>query len=38
MASTARLATDIPTPVAIPDIMDPASPDIMPPPCAGAAA
>merc|ERR1719261_801299 len=37
-ASTARLATLIPTPVAMPDAIDPISPDIMPPPPAAGAA
>merc|ERR1719161_2266070 len=37
-ASTARFATLMPTPVAMPDIIDPITPDIMPPPAAGAAA
>merc|ERR1740121_2764545 len=36
--STARLATLMPTPVAMPDAMEPMRPDIMPPPCAGAGA
>eukprot|EP00450_Noctiluca_scintillans_P012828 CAMPEP_0194496340 /NCGR_PEP_ID=MMETSP0253-20130528/13648_1 /TAXON_ID=2966 /ORGANISM="Noctiluca scintillans" /LENGTH=188 /DNA_ID=CAMNT_0039337731 /DNA_START=60 /DNA_END=627 /DNA_ORIENTATION=+ len=35
-ASTARLATAMPVPMAMPDAMEPMSPDIMPPP-AGAA-
>eukprot|EP00391_Amoebophrya_sp_Ameob2_P006910 CAMPEP_0178989638 /NCGR_PEP_ID=MMETSP0795-20121207/4491_1 /TAXON_ID=88552 /ORGANISM="Amoebophrya sp., Strain Ameob2" /LENGTH=121 /DNA_ID=CAMNT_0020681073 /DNA_START=189 /DNA_END=555 /DNA_ORIENTATION=- len=37
IASTARFATDIPTPAAMPEAMLPARPDIMPPPAAGAA-
>merc|ERR1719229_750080 len=38
-ASTARLATLMPTPVAIPDAIEPMRPDIIPPPpAAGAAA
>eukprot|EP00927_Polykrikos_kofoidii_P028663 TRINITY_DN2496_c0_g1_i1.p3 TRINITY_DN2496_c0_g1~~TRINITY_DN2496_c0_g1_i1.p3 ORF type:complete len:106 (+),score=24.26 TRINITY_DN2496_c0_g1_i1:369-686(+) len=36
--STARFATLIPTPVAMPDIIEPINPDIMPPPAAGGAA
>lgn len=30
--STARLATDMPTPAAMPEAMEPMRPDIMPPP------
>merc|ERR1719401_1960636 len=36
--STARLAILIPTPVAMPEAMEPISPDIIPPPLCGATA